>query len=65
MTLVPYPLHCPNIFHFLKMNHAVQGKSFHKIRTIQEQVQVAAAEFSTQMLVNASIRGKISELTVF
>jgi hypothetical protein len=64
MTLDPYPLYCPNIFLFLKLKYAVQGKSFHNIRTIQEQVQAASAEFSTQMLVNASNSGEITGLTV-
>jgi len=64
MTLVPYPLYCPNIFLFLKLKHAVQGRSFHNVRAIQEQVQAASAEFSTQMLLNASNSGEITGLTV-
>ena len=64
MTLGPYPLYCPNIFLFLKLKHAVQGKSFHNVRAIQEQVQVASVAFSTQMLLNASNSDKITGLTV-
>ena len=63
-TLVPYPLYCHNIILFLKLKYAVKGKSFHNIRTIQEQAQAASAELPTQMLVNASNSGEITGLPV-